>query len=95
MRTRLPGPFDVFGGLARFVGLVPDNIQLGLAVEYSAFSRLKQQERETGFRERARGSDAHFRAGEVDGWRRHLTDQQIDRIVSVHGEQMRRFDYLP
>jgi hypothetical protein len=90
----LARPHDVFGRLARFVGLAPDNIQLGLAVEYSAFSRLKQQERETGFRERAGGSEAHFRVGEVGG-RRLLSDQQVDRIVRAHGQQMSRFGYLP
>ncbi len=91
----LAHPAEVFGKLARFVGLTPDNIQLGLAIEYSAFTRLKQQERETGFHERSRGSDSHFRAGEANSWRDLLTDRQIERIIRSHGEQMRRFGYLP
>ncbi len=88
-------PFVVFGQLARFMGLTPDNIELGLAVEYCTFGRLRQQERESGFRERAVRSEVHFRVGQVGDWRRHLTARQVDRIVRVHGEQMRRFGYLP
>ncbi len=88
-------PFEVFADLARHVGLTPDRLEVGLAVEFSSFDRLRQQERETGFAETSPRTVGHFRAATVGGWRGQLNAQQIDRILRVHGEQMQRFGYLP
>jgi hypothetical protein len=88
-------PFEAFGKLAHHVGLKPDRIQLGLAVEFSAFSRLQQQESETAFPEYHKGTDKHFRTGRAGDWQEQLTTKQVDLIVGAHGEQMRRFGYLP
>jgi hypothetical protein len=35
-----------------------------------------------------------FRKGEIGSWRDVLTEEQISRIISDHGEVMRRFGYL-
>jgi len=88
-------PFEVFGALARHVGLTPDRLQLGLAVEYSSFERMQQQESEGGFPEISPATKQHFRVGRATGWREQLNPRQVDRIVRAHGEQMQRFGYLP
>ena len=38
-------------------------------------------------------AERFFRKGQPDQWKTELTQAQIDRIVSVHGKQMRRFGY--
>jgi len=91
----LAKPFEVFGRLARFVGMTPNPIQLGVAVDLSSFDRLKQQERETGFPEKPGTLSSHFRSGVAGAGRSALTKAQIDRIVADHGEVMERFGYLP
>ena len=91
----LAKPFEVFGRLARFVGMTPNPIQLGLAVDLSSFDRLKQQERESGFPEKPGNLSSQFRSGVAGAGRTALTKAQIDRIVADHGEVMERFGYLP
>lgn len=91
----LASPFEVFGRLARFVGMAPNPIELGIAVDLSSFERLKQQERETGFPEKPGQLSSQFRVGVAGAGRTELTRAQIDRIVADHGAVMERFGYLP
>jgi|SRR5579862_1637538 len=66
------------------------------AIERSTFARLAAQEREKGFRERSPNADRNFfREGRAGQWKEVLSPAQIDRIVNDHGEQMKRFGYLP
>jgi hypothetical protein len=92
----LADPTRTFGGLARHLLLDPTPDQLREATELPSFERLQAQERERGFRERPEGSDGNFfREGRAGQWKEWLTQAQVDRIVRDHGEQMRRFGYLP
>jgi hypothetical protein len=66
------------------------------AIERSSFARLQSQEKEKGFRERPPNADGNFfREGRAGQWKQVLTSAQVERIVRDHGEQMRRFGYLP
>ncbi len=92
----LADPARSFGGLARHLLLDPTPDQLREAIELSSFERLQTQEKQRGFRERPEYSDQNFfREGRAGQWKEVLTQAQIDRVVHDHGEQMRRFDYLP
>jgi len=91
----LDRPNRTFRGLATFLGLTPPNDRLRKAIKFSSFDTLKAQERETGFRERSQYSQAFFRSGRQQQWREILTQEQVDRVVRDHGEQMKRFNYLP
>jgi hypothetical protein len=92
----LADPERTFGGLARHLLLDPMPDQLREAIELSSFERLQAQEKDKGFRERPKDSDENFfREGRADQWKQVLTQEQIDRIVRDHGEQMQRFGYLP
>ena len=92
----LADPQKTFGALARHLRLDPTRRQLKRAIERSSFAKLKAQEMEKGFRERPPKADREFfREGRAGQWRDVLTAGQIDRIVRDHGEQMRRFGYLP
>jgi hypothetical protein len=70
--------------------------QIAKAIERSSFENLQQQEKESGFLERPeKASAGFFREGRAGQWKEVLTKAQIDRIVQDHGEQMKRFGYLP
>jgi Sulfotransferase domain len=84
-----------FGGLARHLLLEPTPAQLALAIERSSFAKLKGDEEKMGFVEKPEKAERFFREGRAGQWKEILTAQQIDRIVKDHGEQMKRFDYLP
>jgi hypothetical protein len=92
----LAEPGEAFAALARHLLIDFTRRQLRSAIERSSFARLQAQEKERGFRERPPTADGNFfREGRAGQWREVLTSGQIDRIVRDHGEQMRRFGYLP
>jgi sulfotransferase family protein len=92
----LADPHAAFAALARHLLIDFTPRQLRKAVEQSSFARLAAQERKKGFRERPEVSDANFfREGRAGQWKEVLTPAQVERIVNDHGEQMRRFGYLP
>jgi hypothetical protein len=87
-------PFKTFTGVARFLGLDPPRDRLQRAIANSSFKILKAQEDERGFVERSQYA-RFFRAGQVDQWKGVLSEEQVDRIVAAHREQMERFGYVP
>jgi hypothetical protein len=92
----LADPQQTFGALARHLHFDASRRHLAKAIERSSFARLQAQENEKGFRERpARADRNFFREGRAGQWKEVLTPSQVDRIVNDHGEQMRRFGYLP
>jgi Sulfotransferase domain len=92
----LADPEATFGALARHLLLNPTRRELKKAIAHSSFARLQAQENEKGFRERPPQADrSFFREGRAGQWKDVLTPAQVDRIVRDHGEQMRRFGYLP
>jgi hypothetical protein len=85
----------VFGALACHLLMLPSDEQLSRAIDLSSFERLQKQETKEGFRERPKNSKQFFREGKANQWQHVLTRQQVQRIVSAHQVQMRRFGYLP
>jgi hypothetical protein len=65
------------------------------AIKASSFKQLRGREDRQGFGERSEHANRFFRAGRKNQWREVLSDEQVERIVDQHGEQMRRFNYLP
>lgn len=91
----LASPMEAFGALVQFLGLRPTPDRLMRAIQNSSFNKLRSQEDQTGFRERPEKAERFFRIGTADQWKDVLTPSQVDSIVSVHQEQMKRFGYLP
>ncbi len=91
----LAEPEKTFGGLARHLLLNPTAAQLADAIHRSSFDKLRTQEDAEGFREKPKKAKRFFREGRAGQWREIMTPKQIERIVADHGEQMRRFGYLP
>lgn len=89
---------DTAGTLRRalaFVGEPADAQDIARAVEFAAFARLQEQEREKGFREAPRPGPhgQFFRRGKAGGWREELTPEQVARIEAEHGPMMLRLGY--
>lgn len=88
-------PEKTFGALARHLLLNPMADELALAIKRSSFESLRDQEGESGFKEKPEHAERFFREGRADQWKDVLTPQQVDAIINAHGEQMKRFGYLP
>lgn len=87
-------PLATFTKVASFAGLPDDEDRVARAIGHSSFGTLQQQEQKHGFRERPSTATSFFREGEAGGWRRELTEAQVERIINDHGDVMRRFGYL-
>lgn len=87
-------PLQTFSNLASHLLLRPTTKQLTDAIDRSAFSRLKEKEAATGFREKPEQAERFFREGKTGQWRDALSRRQVRKIVGEHREQMRRFGYL-
>lgn len=88
-------PREAFAALARHLLIDATAAQIDRAIELSSFEAAKAQEQEKGYRERPKQSKAFFREGRSEQWRNVLTPEQVQRIVTAHGEQMARFGYMP
>jgi hypothetical protein len=91
----LERPAQQFQKAVQALHLDFDAARLDQAVEFSKFDNAKEQERQSGFREKHMRADARFfREGRAGGWREELDPHLADRIIATHGAMMRRFGYL-
>ena len=88
-------PFTAFGKIAHFLGLNPSRQRLSRAIGNSSFRLLQKQEEQTGFKEKSVHQKRFFRRGTTGEWSERLREEQVQRICEAHGEQMKRFGYLP
>src|SRR5262249_50110260 len=91
----LAKPQTAFGGITRFLVLKVPRERLERAIARSSFRVLQEQERRYGFKEKGEFAERFFREGKSGQWRKALSPAQVDRVVSAHAEQMKRFGYLP
>lgn len=89
----LLAPAQTLQVIAGFCGLRVSEQAVLRAVDLSTFSRLRRLEETGGFAERVQPRVPFFREGKSGVWRRTLTDQQQQQIVSAHRVMMKRFGY--
>jgi hypothetical protein len=77
-----------------FAGRAATDEEIGRAVTFAEFTRLRQQELDGGFKEAPLQSGVKFfRRGEAGGWRDDLTPEQVARIEAEHAPTMLRLGY--
>lgn len=89
----LVNPLKTFSALAAFLRIPASPAQIEQAIEASSFEKLKAMEAQQGFKEKPDNAKQFFRAGQSGQWRENLSDMQVQRILTDHGEQMQRFGY--
>lgn len=87
-------PLKAFGSVVRHLKLPASQERIARAVRFSSFDEVSRQEREAGFRERARDDHTFFHSGRVGGWRQHLSPDQVGRLIDVHGDVLSELGYL-
>ena len=91
----LDNPKKSFRKVESFLKLKKDPKRLKQAIKFSSFSMLKSQEDKAGFVEKHENANKFFRQGRKNQWHDKLSKEQINKIISLHGAQMARFNYLP
>ncbi len=88
-----PGP--TFRGLVKYLGVPLVANRLRKAIKFTSFEELAKQEQRESFNEaRPDGKSPFFRSGRSGQWRELLSPEQVERMVSAHGEVMGRHGYL-
>ena len=90
----LSDTFNVFKGIIQKIGLEYSDNAIKKAIESTSFEKLKKQENEKGFIEKNPDSPRFFNNGKSGTWHGKLTNDQINEIISVHGDVMKELGYL-
>ena len=68
--------------------------RLKRAIEFSDFSNLQHQEKETGFKEKPTKAEHFFRKGIIGSWKEEMTKKQTQQIIKDHKKVMTDLNYL-
>lgn len=84
-----------FTKAVKSMGLEVDETQIQRAIEMTEFDKIKEKEAKEGFKEKNIKSKEFFRKGQVNGYLKELTKEQVETIIKNHGEVMKEYGYLP
>ena len=87
-------PFETFKKALKFVYNKVDENKLTKAIKESSFEKIKEQEKQHGFKEKSAKSKEFFRNGKSGSWKQELSSKQVGKICEYHGAVMDRFGYL-
>lgn len=86
-------PLETFARAVEAMGLAYTQDEIQKAVALTQFERLKAQEQEKGFKEKAIKSTSFFNQGKTGRWKTELTLPQIHKIMRFNEKMMRKFGY--
>ena len=86
--------FNTFSRAVKFLELDKTDDEIHQAILESSFDKLRQKEEKEGFHEKPQKAQHFFREGKCGSWRKHLTIEQKDKIVSDHIKIMKKYSYL-
>jgi hypothetical protein len=86
--------FACFQKAIKFSGIEASDQEIIHALDLSRLEELQKQEKEFGFRERSPQSSVFFKRGALGAWKKELSEEQIERIISQHFEIMLRLGYI-
>jgi hypothetical protein len=87
-------PIETFSRIIKFLELDYDESRVIKAIGFCDFKLLQQMEQEKGFKERKEVCQQFFWNGTIGNYRKHLTQEQVDRIVKYHYDTMLAFNYI-
>lgn len=83
-----------YHAIVNFLHLPFSKEEVKEAVAACRFENLQKLEKEKGFREKAPGCEMFFRKGVAGDYRNHLTEEEIQDVVSAHESIMKEYHYL-
>jgi hypothetical protein len=87
-------PEGTFTRAVKAMGLDYTESEIQQAIELSRFERLKTQEKEKGFKEKAIKASSFFHQGKTGRWKEELNISQIQKITRINEKMMRKFGYF-
>lgn len=90
----IASPQKVFSGIIEFLKLPKDRERLQRAIRHSSFRVLSAQEEAGGFVERSKNAEKFFRRGVAGQWKKELSREQVEKIITHHRSTMTELGYL-
>lgn len=90
----LKDTFKTFSRALEFAGVMKSEESIRKAIVSSDLKALSEMEQKEGFREKPMGMKSFFREGKSGGWREHLNEFSVNKLVDRHYAFMERFGYL-
>lgn len=87
-------PLKAFSKITKYMNLPANQDRLKRAIKFSSFEEVSSQEKQGGFTERVHQDQIFFRSGKVGGWRQHLSDAHVARLIDAHGETLLKLGYI-
>jgi hypothetical protein len=87
-------PLTHFTRIAKAAGFDPKEEDIARFLEATRFEKLREEEKQSGFRERPKTSTTFFREGKPRSWEGKLDDALRQKLVQDHGAVMARLGYL-
>jgi hypothetical protein len=87
-------PFNTFKGVVSAMELIYTDNEIQHAIERTRFETIKELEEKQGFREKANPDSSFFFHGRVGRGKEVLSPEQVDRVISIHSEMMKKLGYL-
>lgn len=87
-------PFATFKGVVTAMELSYSDDEIQNAIDRTRFETIKKLEEKQGFREKANPDSSFFFHGRVGRGKEVLNPEQVDRVISLHSEMMKKLGYL-
>lgn len=85
---------NTFTDIIKALEIEASDEQIKAAIDLTAFEKLQEKEKQTGFKEKNIRSKSFFRSGKTGMFKNELTSDQIRTIKEHHHEVMHRLGYL-
>lgn len=89
----LTDSLSTFTKAVDFIGIESTPAKIKTAIEAADFSKLRQKEDQTGFKERTPNAKRFFRSGSSGNWINELTREQAQSVLDHHSEVMKMYGY--
>ncbi len=90
----LNASIQTFTGACEFLRVTTDSHLIQESLGRCNFNSLQKIEEEIDFVEKPISAERFFRKGIAGDWQNTLSDKQVEKIVQLHAETMRKFGYL-
>lgn len=87
-------PFATFKGVVTAMELTYSDDEIQHAIDRTRFETIKELEMKQGFREKANPDSSFFFHGRVGRGKEVLNPEQVNRVISLHSEMIKKLGYL-
>lgn len=90
----LENPAREFKSILDFLNIPIDTEKLAKAIVNSSFEKVKEIEKQVGFKEKPAKCDTFFNVGKSGYYKNILSEVSIKKIINDHADIMKKYNYL-